>query len=210
MTKQTVGIIGAGKLGTVLAQLALRAGYAVRIAGSGDPDKIKLTVDALAPGATAMTSEEVAMRSDIVILALPLSKFRNLPKDQLAGKLVIDATNYWWEVDGPRSDILPDAQTSSEAVQEFLADARVVKTFSHMGYHHLHDEARPKGASQRKAVAVAGDTSESIRCACELVDDFGFDPVPIGSLEAGRILEPGSKTFGANVDAKALRELTGL
>lgn len=207
MTKRTVGIIGAGKLGTVLAQLALKAGYTVRIAGSGDSDKIRLTVEALAPGATAMTSEEVAERSDIVILALPLSKLRHLPKKQLAGKLVIDATNYWWEVDGPRDEILPDAQTSSEAVQQFLANARVVKTFSHMGYHHLHDEAKPRGAAKRKAIAIAGDDREDTKLAGELVDDFGFDPVFIGGLGAGRALEPGAPAFGANVDSVSLRAL---
>lgn len=210
MSDNTIGIIGAGKLGMTLAQLARKAGYRVSIAGSGDPNRIQLTVEALAPGAVAMTSREVAIQRPIVVLALPLSNFRELPKDQLVGKLVIDATNYWWEVDGPRQDILPDNQTTSEAVQDFLVGARVVKTFSHMGYHHLYDEAKPRGTPGRKAIAVAGNDQKDVETASRLVDDFGFDPVVIGSLEAGRMLEPGSKAFGANVDAKTLRRLVGL
>ena len=83
MTELTIGIIGAGKLGVVLAQLALAAGYTVNIAGSGSPDTIRLSMNVLTPGANVMRAEDVARASDIVILALPLGKYRDTPVDAL-------------------------------------------------------------------------------------------------------------------------------
>ena len=204
---KTIGIIGAGTLGVVLAQLALKVGYEVYISGSGDPAKIPLSIEVLAPGAKVGTSKDVAEESDIVILALPLSKHRQLPKRALAGKLVIDATNHWWEVDGPRDKFLDPEKSSSEAVQEFLSSSRVVKAFNHMGYHDLHDEPRLAGEPGRKAIAVAGDGEKDTKIVLEIINRLGFDPVYVGKLSEGYRLEPGGKVFGVNVDKETLVSL---
>lgn len=204
---KTIGIIGAGKLGITLARIGRHYGFGVNIAGSGGTEKIALTVEVLAPGAKAMSSEDVAKHSDVIVLALPLGKFRTLPKQALEGKLVIDAMNYWWEVDGSRDDILPSGQSSSEAVQEFLTGSHIVKAFNHMGYHDLFDEHKPAGAPGRKAIAVAGDDSNSVDVVSMLVDKLGFDPLIIGGLSAGKRLEPGTKAFGANAPIDRLNEM---
>lgn len=210
MNIQTIGILGAGKVGIVLAQLALKAGYKVFIAGSGDPTKIALSVKVLAPGAIAATKEEVALNSDVIILALPLSKYKTIPRSELADKLVIDAMNHWYEVDGPRCDTIPDDISSSVAVQNYLDKSRVVKAFSHMGYHELYDETRPAGADNRKAIAIAGGDKEDIATVAAIVDSLGFDPLTIDSLEKGIVLEPGHPGFGANQTIDQLRTTIGL
>lgn len=203
----TIGILGAGKLGVVLSQLAVASGYNVVVAGSGDPEKIRLTVEVLAPGAQAEWPQEVAKRSDVVILALPLSKYRTVPVEELAGKVVIDAMNYWWEVDGPRDDFLSKSQSSSEAVQQLLERSSVVKAFSHLSYHDLHDGARIHDEEKKKAVAVAGNDQAAVGSVMKIVKRFGFVPLPIGGLAEGARLEPGMAAFGASVTRADLMTL---
>ena len=204
-TVTTIAILGAGKLGIVLAQLALRAGYTVYIAGSGTADKIRLSTAVLAPGSIATTSPDAIHHADVVILALPLGKYKSLPKALLANKLVIDAMNYWWEVDGKRAEFEDPQTSTSELVQQFLSESRVVKALSHMGYHHLLDEAKPAGEPGRKAIALAGDNQLDTALVAALINDLGFDPLPIGPLREGKKLEPGHEAFGANVDADTLK-----
>ena len=192
----TVGILGAGKVGTVLARLALAAGHRVLISGSGSADRIALIVDVLAPGAEARTTAEVIEAADVVILALPLSKVESLPADRLAGKLVIDAANHWEPVDGPLPRFTEDPRGTSEVVAELLPGARVVKAFSHLGYHDLDERGTPPGTAGRVALAVAGDDPVDVATVSALVDSFGFEPLPTGDLASGRAFQAHTGAFG--------------
>ena len=87
---RTIGILGAGRVGTAVARLAVAAGYEVRVATARPPAEIALLLEIMVPGAKADTAEDLIAASDIVILALPLSKYRTLRPELLAGKIVID------------------------------------------------------------------------------------------------------------------------
>jgi predicted dinucleotide-binding enzyme len=131
-----LGIVGAGKFGTTLARAAISAGYDVAISGSGAPDDIALTIDVLAPGATAATTDEVVRHADVIVLAIPMHRFRELPSDLFAGKILIDAMNYWEPVDGDDPELAAAAEGTSKAVQDRFRSARVVKSLNQLGYHH--------------------------------------------------------------------------
>lgn len=152
-------------------------------------------------------SGEAAQKGEIVILALPLSKYKSIPKAALQNKLVIDSTNHWYEVDGPRADTIPENSSSSEHLQEYLSESRTIKALSHMGYHELHDGSKPHGDQQRKAIAIAGNNEADKQIIADFIDSIGFDPLDIGGLHNGKFLEPGHPAFGANVGKEALSNL---
>lgn len=188
MTKPIIGILGAGKLGTVLAKIAINSGYEVLIAGSGSVEKIALTIEVLVPGAKAKVAAEVAEKADIIILALPLGKYKSVPKEKLANKIVIDAMNYWWEVDGPDNDILKETLSSSEVVAKYLKNSIIVKAFNHMGYHDLEEVIYQEDGQERKAIAYATDDVEAGNQVAKLIEKFGFDSLNLGELSRGVIL----------------------
>jgi predicted dinucleotide-binding enzyme len=202
-----LGIVGAGKFGTTLARAAIAAGYDVVMSASGAPDVIALTVDVLAPGARTATTEEVVGAADVIVLAVPTHRFRELPRDLFAGKILVDAMNYWEPVDGEDPELATAADGTSVVVQERFPSARVVKSLNQLGYHELDEHNRPKGASDRIAVGAAGDDRLAVREVMRLVDRLGFDPVDVGPLENGLALEPDGSPFAATYTADELSRL---
>ena len=200
-----IGILGAGKVGTVLARLALAAGHRVLISSSGSAERIALIVEVLAPGAEPRTTAEVIDEAEVVILALPLGKVRSLPAAALAGKLVVDAANHWEPVDGPLPEFTQDPRGTSEVVADLLPGARIVKAFSHLGYHDLDERGLPAGSPDRVALAIAGDDPADVATVAALVDSFGFDPLPTGDLITGAGFQAHTRAFGYPLTSAELR-----
>ena len=204
MSKPVIGILGAGKLGTVLAARGTAAGYRILIAGSGAPETIRAHLTATVPGVDVDTKETVTQRSDVVILAIPIGALDNIPFEALRGKVVIDAMNHWLEADGPREDLNDPTTSTSEIVQARLPDSHVVKAFNHMGYHDVDELWAEPGDPQRNAIAIAGDDEAAVGVVDRIVDDFGFDPLHIGPLSEGVKLEPNTVAFGFTGSADGL------
>jgi hypothetical protein len=201
---RTIAILGAGRVGTVLARLALAAGYEVLIAGSGQPEQISVVVAAAAPGAVPATAADAARRADLTILALPLARLGSVPAHELRDRTVVDAMNRWPHGDGERPGLGDDARASSETVRDILGVDRIVKTFNHMGYRELEACALPGRGAGRRALAVAGDDPVAVTQVAVVVDAMGFDPVPAGPLAISARLEPGAEIFGADLDRETM------
>jgi predicted dinucleotide-binding enzyme len=148
-----------------------------------------------------------AVTADAVVLAIPLGRLGSLPPEAFAGSLVVDAMNYWWELDGHRPEFEDPLTSTSEVVQRHLAQARVVKTLNHLSAYALEELARPAGHAERIALAVAGDHADDVTAVGDLVDRWGFDPVEAGPLAEGLRFEPGTELFGADADAEEAREM---
>jgi 8-hydroxy-5-deazaflavin:NADPH oxidoreductase len=170
-----IAVLGAGHVGPVIARAAITAGYQVSIAASGDPENIALITQVLVPGAEPRWAADAVQKADIVVLAIPLHKFATFDSSQVAGKIVVDAMNYWPPIDGVQ-ELFEDRQFgSSEIVAHRLSGSTIVKTLNQIGYHDLEDGRRPVGSPDRRALGVAD------------------------SLRAGRVLEPGGPVFGASL-----------
>jgi 8-hydroxy-5-deazaflavin:NADPH oxidoreductase len=191
-----VAVLGAGHVGPVIARIAVDAGYQVTIAASGDPERIALIVGVLAPGAEPRWASDAVDDSDVVVLAIPIHKFASFESESVAGKLVVDAMNYWPPVDGVQELFEGERCGSSEVVQHRLDGSTVVKTLNHIGYHELEDERRPVGSPDRRALGVAGDDPDALDVVGEFIERAGYDTVRLHSLSAGRALEPGGPVFG--------------
>lgn len=202
-----VGVIGAGKVGMTVARAAVEAGYDVGLAGSGDAERLALTAQFLAPGARPMTVAEVAEHAEVVVLAVPMHRFRELDRHVLDGRIVIDPMNYWRPIDGDDPDLDAAGPHTSELVQAWFAGAHVVKSLNQLSYYDLDERRRPAGDPERVAQAVASDRPHAARVAMELLDRLGFDAVDAGPLAAGTQMAPGSEAFGAAYDATTLAAL---
>jgi predicted dinucleotide-binding enzyme len=183
----------------VIARVAVEAGYSVAIAASGDPENIALITDVLVPGAEARWAAQAVADADIVVLAIPLHRFAAFDPALVAGKLVVDAMNYWPEVNGYLDTFEPRRESSSEIVQRTLDRSTIVKTLNHIGYHELAEDRRPAGSPERRALGVGGDDPGAVDVVADLIERVGYDAVRLGSLSAGRLLEPGGPVFGVSL-----------
>jgi 8-hydroxy-5-deazaflavin:NADPH oxidoreductase len=198
-----LGVVGAGRVGTTIARAAIAAGYDVAISGSGAADRIALIVEVLAPGAHPVSTDEVVRYADLIVLAVPMHRFREL----FAGKILIDAMNYWEEIDGVDPELATAPAGTSVIVQQRFPSARVVKSLNHITYYKFDEGRRPHGAPGRIAMAAAGDDRAAVAAVMQLIDRLGFDAVDAGPLEAGRALEPDGPVFGVSYTADGLSSL---
>ncbi|MFI5958742.1 NADPH-dependent F420 reductase [Cryptosporangium sp. NPDC051539] len=192
----TVGFIGSGHIGGTVARLAVAAGYDVVLSNSRGPETLKDLVDELGQKARAATPAEAAEAGDLVVVSVPLKAYQAAPAEPLAGKTVIDTNNYYSQRDGQFTALDDASSTSSELLQQHLPTSHVVKLFNNIFWGALHTLARPSGAPDRSALAIAGDDASAKAQVTEFLDGIGYDAVDAGPLAEGWRYQPGTPAYG--------------
>ena len=192
----TWGFIGSGNIGSTVARLAVAAGHDVVMSNSRGPQTLGELVHDLGDRARAATGTQAAQDGDVVVVTIPLKNYREVPAEELTGKIVIDTMNYYPERDGHIAALDAQSTTSSELLQAHLPAARVVKGFNNIFFQHLRDLPRPAASSERSALAIAGDDAGAKRRVTALFDEIGYDTVDLGPLSEGWRIQPGTPAYG--------------
>ena len=203
-----IGIIGAGHIGSALAERLGSLGHSVYIANSRGPETLKDV--AQKTGAKAVTAREAALHGEVIVVTIPLKNIPDLPKDLFTGIAadipVIDTSNYYPLLrDGHMPELETGDLTESEWVQQHLGRP-VVKVFNNIYADHLQNKGLPANTPGRIALPVAGDDAAAKQKVMLLVEELGFDAVDDGSLHESWRQQPGTPSYGADLPADKLRE----
>jgi predicted dinucleotide-binding enzyme len=201
----TLGLIGAGHIGSQLARLAVENGYDVVLSNSRGPETLAPLVAELGSHARAASPSEAASAGDIVVVTIPLKAIGTVPVEPLAGKIVIDTNNYYPQRDGHIPELDNESTTTAELLQRHLARSKVVKAFNHIYAAELTTHGQPKGTPNRRALVIAGDDASAKRTVADLIDRFGFDVVDAGPLKEGWRIQRDTPGYGPRRTAEELR-----
>ena len=178
----TIGIIGAGAIGSAFARALTRQGIEVVIANSRGPQTLAALVAELGPTARAGTREEAAAQP-IVLVAVNWSRLptalAGLP--DFAGRIVIDANN---SIEAPSFKAVDlQGRTSSEVFAEWVPFFFFFFAFNHWAARLL--ESDPTAEGGQRVLFVSGDDAEAKAQVGALIERLGFFGIDLGELSVG-------------------------
>ncbi|MBQ9352535.1 NADPH-dependent F420 reductase [Phyllobacterium sp.] len=178
----SVGIIGAGLIGTAFARVLARAGVEATISNSRGPDSLKELVGELGPSIKAGTVEQAAS-ADIVVIAVNWSKLPQALAGLPAwnGRIVINANN---AIEAPSfKPVDLKGRLPSEVVGDLVPGAKLVKALNHLPAALLAGD--PKAEGGQRVLLYSGDDAEAKAKVGALFEKLGFFPLDLGSLATG-------------------------
>jgi predicted dinucleotide-binding enzyme len=203
-TASVIGLIGAGRIGSQVARLAVKSGHRVVISNSRGPATLADLVKELGPNARAATPEEAAQAAELIVVTIPLKNYQSVPVEPLAGKIVIDTNNYYPQRDGHIKELDDEIMTTAELLQVHLPKSKVVKAFNHIYAAELTTHGQPAGTPNRRALVIAGDDATAKATVTRLLDEFGFDAVDVGPLKEGWRIQRDTPGYGPRRNAAEL------
>ncbi|WLH80862.1 MULTISPECIES: NADPH-dependent F420 reductase [unclassified Pseudomonas] len=199
-----IGVIGAGFIGRAVAQLALAAGHEVMLSNSRGPQTMSSVLSGI-PGVQVGRAEDAAKFGELVLIAIPLEHYRAVLPQWLESKTVMDANNYYPQRDGHIPVLDRFETTTSRLLADHLPHAHVVKVFNAIFAPELTQDARPHGATDRRALPVAADDAAAKAQVIRLLDELGFDAVDAGGLDESWRFERAKPAYCVRLDQHALK-----
>lgn len=191
-----IGIIGSGHIGSAAARLFTAAEYEIAISNAHGPESLSGLISELGPKARAATVEEAEQFGDVVLVAIPLKTYKDIPAAPLKGKIVIDAMNYYPDRDGHIPELDSQQTTSSELFARHIPGARVVKAFNTMEAQNLASKGNKDASDeQRYTLYVASDDEQAKQTVMQLIEQIGFAGIDAGKLSDSRQQQPGSAIY---------------
>ena len=201
----TLGIIGAGHIGSAVARAAIAHGYDVVIANSRGPETLADLIAELGPKAKAATAAEAGAAADIAMVTVPFRAHTDIPVEPLAGKIVLDSNNYYFERDGHFDELDRGEATVSGLLQRHLPTSKVVKAFNHIGAGQINTDGTPAGTPNRRALATSSDSPEAVEWVTRFYDAIGFDTVDTSPLSESWRVERDRPAYVVRQNADELR-----
>ncbi len=199
-----IGIIGAGYIARAVAGVANRAGYDVMISNTRGPRSLFTAVNTI--GCKGGTVAEAAAFGDVVLVAIPLHAYETIPAEPLAGKIVLDAGNYYPDRDGAIATLDRHEITTSEILAQHLPASHVVKVFNAIIAADIERDGTPTGTPDRRALPIAGDDAAAKTVVVGLLDAIGYDVVDAGALSEGWRFEADTPVYCVPRTVETLRE----
>jgi 8-hydroxy-5-deazaflavin:NADPH oxidoreductase len=187
-----IGILGSGDVGRALGTAFATCGYEVMIGSreAGNP-KVKDWISRAGVRASGGTFAEAARFGEVIVLATLWSGTENALRlagaESFAGKVVIDATNPLDYATTPPRLSVGLTDSAGEQVQRWLTTARVVKAFNIVGHAHMFRPDFPGGPPD---MFLAGNDAGAKQAVSQILNEFGWEAIDLGGIEASRYLEP--------------------
>jgi len=178
----SIGIIGAGAIGSAVATLLARQGIPATLSNSRGPDSLKDKVRELGPAIQAGTREEAASK-DIVFVAVNWGRLpaalAGLPGFE--GRIVIDTNN---PIEAPLYKPAElNGRLSSQVFADLVPGASVVKAFNHLGAKLLAGDPAVEGG--KRVLFFSGDDAKAKAAVAALISQLGFSGIDLGALDVG-------------------------
>ena len=174
-----IGVIGSGNIGGTIGELYAKAGHQVMYSDR-DP-ALAQAQSKRVPGTRAGTGEEVIAFADVVLIAVPFGAWPAVAKQYgaaLKGKIVMDPTNPNAARDGELAKTALTKPSTGEMVAEFLPGVKIIRAYNTSSYANFAKEAnRP---APRMGIPVAASDAATLALGVRLVNEAGFDAVPVG------------------------------